>query len=70
MHFVVPGHFKQIGIVKVDMKSKLIFLAISFTLLLHQREKILGHFWWTAVDWGGLGKHLSLVRGKVAVEGG
>ena len=32
--------------------------------------KILGHFWWTAVDWGGLGKHLSLVRGKVAVGGG
>ena len=39
-------------------------------LLLDVRKKILGHFWWTAVDWEGLGKHLSLVREKVAVEGG
>ena len=70
LHFVVPDHFKQIGMVKVDMISKLIIMAIFLMPLLHRREKILGHFWWTAVDWGGLGKHLSLVRGKVAVGGG
>ena len=64
LHFVVPDHFKQIGIVKVDIQSKLIILAIFLMPLLHRREKILGHFWWTAVDWGGFGKTLEPCQRK------